>query len=935
LFARHCDARSLLVPERVWYASPVSIPLKLRSFIDKHGVTSAASAATLAGIALLLTRQHLPVSFAATALVLACASEIVRRLVPRLEARVMQRWPGFRARSARFLPFLVVALVTLWLLGPVALGQMPASQDHASHYLSTDILVHDMVGHGRLFGWTERLGAGYPYGDLYHTFSYLVTGAAHLLSFRLIPLDVSYAIGISIVWLVVALSVARLAERLGNGWAAAFAGLAAAADPGADREGGWGYGMFHGVWTQQLGVGLWLFAILALWRLTERADTRRLCIAGLLCGAALLAHPINTVCLFVAGALMVVVRLIAVREAPSRGVLRLIAALALGGTIAMGFIVRMSLYGGFIRSIPVYWSPLPEIMGAALTRGPFENQPAFIGVLGMIGVAYALYARDLFARYVVLLAGLLLAIGSMDLVLGLDLGLSGGVFRLLQYRRLAIPLKSLFFALAGVGFWVVCRGITSAARAGFERPWAGSVRVVSAIAIAPSAYALVYALPYLREPPTARALTLRRAGELEHTRAIENLLRAEASRLPPGAPRRAVYIERAGHGGRYPTLAIADAGFGLLPNLLLPAQNFGLLARTNEPDLMHRLGASMLITRWPIQDPLLERVAVEGAHSVYRFTKAPASPVEIEGPGRVEVTSWNAEEKRLRLTGVAPATRLILALSPYPKWRARQGSRELALTTHVVRNVPLIAIQAPSDGDLVLEYRELVREKLAGWMCFAVFLLCCAGAALRSKAPFKAPSEPILGRLYQALGAATLAGCVTFALAALVRGKRAEADEWLAGEPSGSELGEILHLKHPDSIAFEPQQYCTQAYSRNPGWGCSEAELRPLLSAGPVRNDRVPSCLLVGVPPLGKAAVGYDVSGAPPLVKGRLHAADPDGKISGSLSFDGETPAPELPSEDEFRLPIPGGTKRLTFTLENRADQPMRVCLEAALIEKG
>jgi hypothetical protein len=911
----------------------VSISPKLSSFIDKHGVTIGASAAALAGILVLLVPEPLWIHWGAIAVILASTGELARRRGPELQAWIDRRWPALFPRAARILPYLVVLVTTLWLLGPVALGQMPASQDHASHYLSTDILVRDMIGSWRLFGWTERLGAGYPYGDLYHTLSYLITGAAHLVSFRLIPLDVSYAIGICIVWLLFALSVAQLAQRLGNGWAAAFAGLAAAVDPGADREGGWGYAMFHGVWTQQLGVGLWLFAILSLWRLTERADTRRLAVAGLLCGATLLAHPINAICLLIAGVSMVVVRLVGLRGEPSRGVLRLFPALALGGAIALGWLTRMSLYGGEIRSIPVYWSPLPDIMGAALTSGPFENQPAFIGILGLIGVAYAVHARDLFARYVVLLGALLLALGSMDFVLSLDLGLSGGTFRLLQYRRFAIPLKSLFFALSGVGAWVVCRGIVVVAKSTIGRPWSTSLRVVSALVLAPAVHALWHATPYLREAPVARALTLRRAGEREHTRAIEALLRAEARRMPPDAPRRAVYIERPGHGGRYPTFAIVDAGFGLLPNLLLPAQNFGALARTGDPRMMHRLGASVVITRWPLQDPLLELIATHGVHSVYRFPAPPPSPVTIEGPGRVEVVSWQAEQKLLRLSGVTPETRLTLALSPYPKWRARQGERVLPLAARVVENVPLISVQAPADGELLLEYRDLVREKLAGWASIAAFLLCCALAGRRPAPLLRPPSEAVLRRIYQALGAALLAACSAFFLASMARGKAAQRAEWLAGAAPGSRLGEVLHLRPPDAIEFRPEHHCTGEYGRDPGWGCSEAQLLPRLSAAPVRNERVPSCLLVGVPRLGRTGVVYELSGAPALVKGRVHDSDPDRSVSGSLSFDGQPPTPELAPGDEFEIPVPRGARSLTLTLENTSDQPSRVCLELVSIE--
>jgi hypothetical protein len=240
----------------------VSIGPRLRSWIETHGAHVALALGVLTGFWLLIAPVRIVVKWGAVALLLFAGGELVRRFGPGLAERAKLRLSGVLGRGRQLAPYAFVTLVTLWLLGPVALGQMPATQDHASHYLATDIFVKDMIGSGRLFGWTERLGAGYPFGDLYPTLSYLVTGLLHLVTLGRVPLDVSYAFGMTLIWLILALGVARLAHRLANGWAAAFAGIAIAADPGADREGGWGYAMFHGVWTQQLAVGFWVLALL-------------------------------------------------------------------------------------------------------------------------------------------------------------------------------------------------------------------------------------------------------------------------------------------------------------------------------------------------------------------------------------------------------------------------------------------------------------------------------------------------------------------------------------------------------------------------------------------------------------------------------------------------------------------------------------------------
>jgi len=528
----------------------------------------------------------------------------------------------------------------------------------------------------------------------------------------------------------------------------------------------------------------------------------------------------------------------------------------------------------------------------------------------------------------------LLVLGSMELVNAFDLGLSGGTFRVLQYRRFSIPIKCLFLALSGVGFWVVARGIKDAAQKTFENARSGSLRVLTVFALAPAAFALLYALPYLHEAPTARPLTLKRAGELDHTRAILGVLKQEAQRLPPGAVRRGVYIERGGFGGRYPTLALVDAGYGLLPNLFVPAQNFAALARTEQREVMHRLGASVLITRWPVSDPLLEPIAQHGVHTVYRFTEPPPSPVQVEGPGRAEVITWQDQKRVLRLSGMRPETRLTLAMSPYSKWQAHQGDRQVPLGVNYVQGVQLVSIQGVGDGELVIDYHDLKRETAAGWIGAFSFLLCLAGVLLKPRPLFESPSEPTLRRLYRALGAA----CLVFGLAVLFwvwrRGKNAENEEWLASEPAGSSISEVFHLRAPDSIENTPELFCVEEYGRDAGWGCSEYQLRPLLAAGAVRTEKVPSCLLVGVPPLGKTVISYRVPRKSALIKGRLQNTGRGAGVNGTLTFSNGGDATPLGLDRGFRSIVPGRPRYAIFTLQNQSSMMSRVCLEAVSIER-
>jgi hypothetical protein len=140
-----------------------------------------------------------------------------------------------------------------------------------------------------------------------------------------------------------------------------------------------------------------------------------------------------------------------------------------------------------------------------------------------------------------------------------------------------------------------------------------------------------------------------------------------------------------------------------------------------------------------------------------------------------------------------------------------------------------------------------------------------------------------------------------------------------------------LHQRLPDQLSFHPRYYCVEPYSREPGFGCDESELRPVLAPSDVRGGRVPSCLLVGVPPSGRTVVTYRVSGQPNTIKGRMENTGEGSGVSGTLSVDGgEAIALEL--DTHFRGSVPAGAARAVITLENSSSAASRVCLEAVLI---
>ena len=75
--------------------------------------------------------------------------------------------PTARRRFAAAAPTLLVVATGTVLLWDLVLGRPPVSRDHAIHYFQTSILVDELLPSGRLWGWTDRLNDGYPFGESY------------------------------------------------------------------------------------------------------------------------------------------------------------------------------------------------------------------------------------------------------------------------------------------------------------------------------------------------------------------------------------------------------------------------------------------------------------------------------------------------------------------------------------------------------------------------------------------------------------------------------------------------------------------------------------------------------------------------------------------------------------------------------------------------
>lgn len=887
----------------------------LEAPVPERRALATGAGMLLAGLMLLGWRDGSTLlAWAAVALVLLGGElgvRTLRRLLPSLALAT-------RHRLVDRMPYLLTTLALLLVAGPIALGRMPITQDHAHHYLATRVFVEDLLWNGHLFGWTERIGAGLPFGDVYGTAIYLTTGLLSGLSFGLIPFSFSYCFGILIVWLVPVLTVVAWTRRLCPGWVApTLAGAAFLFDVGADREGGWVYAMFHGVWPQTFATGMWLLAMLTLLRLAENPRARRLGTAVLVTGFAFWAHPINLLNLMVSlPLLLLVVGVSASRDGqPSfRGVLWLVVACGLAGVLGFVWVSHVLAAAGDLTQHYVYWKSLIEVARDLWSGIPFENANVIVGVLGLVGLVAAVRGRHHHVLTLVLLVAFLV-VGTMDVFLDLDLGLWDSN-PLIMYRRFATTAKPLWYALAGLGLGTAVHGV---AQLGRPHQTSVGLRRVMLCALAPLVWSLLVALPVLVPGPIGRTLTADNAGLAADLDKLRGVLREQRVQLGDRPARVAYWRDGVGD---YELIAVADTGFGYVSTERPPCQAYARFNSGRNLDTMRWLGTSVLIARQAQKNPGLESIGRFGQFLAYRVKEHATYPVELKGEGAVEVLRWEPMARRLELRDVDSKSQLILGFPPYRKWHATLNGREVSLQRYDRAGFTFSRLSELEAGVVELAYDDTWYERLA-----AVAGLLCVLLAL--VAIFRDRDLPPLGRA-QTMKRLVRAGLIALAVLAVVVvilgqvwGDRSAEQHWAARESKAPALRSVLHRTEPLHFRYAPDPYCVRSFSRNARENCNETMLQPHIAAANKRgSNQVPSCLRFGVPDNGWTELTFKLPEGTSLVKGRFNG---DNQVRASLTIGAKKHEPR--GNSLFRYEVEGNPGEIAARFSNRG-KTKTICLE-------
>lgn len=746
----------------------------------------------------------------------------------------------------------VTLAMTLSALWPIPF-EHPLSQDHANHYLNLEIFW-ELLSSGHLFGWTDRVATGRPFGDTYGTLVYLLPTIPKVLSLGLLSTATCYALAVFCVWWVGALVVGGITRKLTSGWFAAW--LASAAfllDVGADREGGWVYSMFHAVWPQWFASMMFLWAVWALVQLWEEPSRRRLAWSMGLIGVSIWMHPMNALNFAIFAPILALVLGLTRR---SGNLLWVVIAHVGGAVIGLGWMIHLLVAQGTVGEYVASGTQLLTL-GSSWWKGVlFENSAPLWGGLALLGVLGIL--RDRRPQHIVILAGAVVftVLQSMDVIAALELARWEGLPDLM-WRRFVLSAKPFWFVLTGVGASVVLAGL-KLKPLGAER--SSHVWVVAA----PILVALFMSAGSIAPAPVARPLHRGQADLASVVDGLTTLLRQE-SETAKGVGRVAFWRDR-GEESELPLIAFANVDLDYVGSSVPPTQSFMHSNAGRDLRTLRALGVKWVVSHGGAKDDGLVKIGEAGPYIVYRVTgKVAEYPVEIEGPGTLAVESWTPMHRVLTLSGTTPESQLIVLHGPYSKWTARLpdgSSRSLELVKR--GGWKFSQIGPLQDGRVELVFDDTWLERVL----FVIALLVLVGGSLllfrRDQRLPDIVRAPQVDGIIVLLTVVFLCGVSVFLW---TRGRAGAETHWTMDEPENLQVVALLHQQEPEDMQWEPDPYCVRPFSRNPRVGCMESSLRPRLEWNKQTQS---ACLGFGVPDRGEIRLRVALPEGTQVVKGVL-----------------------------------------------------------------
>jgi hypothetical protein len=600
--------------------------------------------------------------------------------IPRYLEALQQ--PLARLGDSRIGPLVLAVLPAFWVSWPL-LWKTPLSHDHATHLFKAWHFWEEMLGRGRLRGWSHFWAFGAPSDELIPFGSEVWVALFRAATFGQLSWLRTYALAFAGLLLFMTLAAYVFVRGyLGRGAAVVCAWLTVL-DPGGRFEGGWNWHADWGVWPVTLAMSLVLACLTQLERVLREGRLRSIVWAAVWCAAALLTHPMALMALVVAVPLLLCDHVLRPNGLDLGHGCRALGALAFGAALSAFYLVPFFARSADVQYLGSLGDSLPAVSRKLVQLRTFQNLSVIVHGLAMLGAWFALRRRLPGAFFLASAGGVLVLLSSGVLIRDLHLERVLPSLIKIEANRFLLVAKLFWFALAGYGAVVLARPqLAAEAAAGWWRLWIGrGVGLALGLALIVPGWRHFY--------DTQIAKTIIGEDEREHFADLQKMLEwTRALRVSSNEHYRVAYHMPLHE--HLSTLAPVFDGSLMYKVGYTPVQVYEKVPMTDEPQLLEALSVKYVVSAYPLSLPGLTEEKRFGELRLYRFQDFRADPFSLVGPGRGELLEFSPERVRIRLSDTSPDSRLKIHVASFDRWQATSAGEVLP-----IRTVPVFGAEDP------------------------------------------------------------------------------------------------------------------------------------------------------------------------------------------------------------------------------------------------